>query len=61
LKPTDNEIAIFSVNYTDYTIKRLDKKKNQLIANIPNFKAISILEEDVLICFGVVKHIIRDL
>jgi len=60
-KPLNNEIAIFSVNYTDYTIKRFDKKGKMLIADNPNFPNIELKEDDNVICFGVVRHIIRDL
>lgn len=56
----DNDIAIISVNNSDYTVKRFDKNKSQFIPDNTKFKAIEIHEEDVVICLGVVKHLIRD-
>lgn len=54
-------IGIVSVNNTDFTVKRLDKSKNKLVADNKDFPNIPIGEEDTLICLGVVRHLIRDL
>lgn len=60
-KPFENGmIGIVSVNNTDFTAKRFDKKNKQLIADNKKFPNIPILEDDTLICLGVVKHLIRD-
>lgn len=58
---TDNCIAIISVNNTDFTVKRFDKKEKVLVADNPDFKNIKLNEEDTLLCLGVVKHLIRDI
>lgn len=58
---TDNCIAILSVNNTDFTVKRFDKKEKVLVADNPDFKNIKLNEEDTLLCLGVVKHLIRDI
>lgn len=58
---TDNCIAIISVNNTDFTVKRFDKKNKQLIADNPEFSNIKLDKEDTLLCLGVVKHLVRDL
>ncbi len=58
---TDNKIGIISVNNTDFTVKRFDKKKNMLIADNPKFNNITIQQDDTLLCLGVVQHVIRDL
>lgn len=57
----DNLIGIVSVNNTDFTVKRLDKTQNILIADNKDFPNISIEQDDTIICLGVVKHLIRDL
>lgn len=57
----DNLIGIVSVNNTDFTVKRLDKQKETLIADNPKFPNLKIEKEDTIICLGVVKHLIRDL
>lgn len=57
----DNLIGIISVNNTEFTVKRFDKKKNTFIADNKEFSNIKIAEEDVLLCLGVVQHLIRDL
>ena len=54
-------IAIVSINNTDYTVKRFDKKKKLLIPDNKDFLPISLKEDDTLVCLGVVKHLIRDL
>ena len=61
LELTDNKIGIISVNHTDFTVKRFDKENNVLIADNPDFENIKIQEDDVLLCLGVVQHVIRDL
>lgn len=55
------DIAIVSVNNTDFTVKKFDKKKNILIPENKKYLPVSIMEDDVLICLGIVKHLIRDL
>ena len=57
----DHLIGIVSVNNTDFTVKRLDKANNTLIADNTDFKNITINEDDTIMCLGVVKHLIRDL
>ena len=57
----DNLIGIVSVNNTDFTVKRLDKARNTLIADNKGFPNIPIGQEDTIICLGVVRHLIRDL
>lgn len=57
----DNAIAIISVNNTDFTVKRFDKKNKQLIADNPKFDNIKLNEDDTILCLGVVKHLVRDL
>jgi len=61
LNTDDNTIAIISVNNSDFTVKRIDKANNVLIADNVNHSNIQINPEDELISFGVVKHLIRDL
>lgn len=61
LNTDDNTIAIISVNNSDFTVKRIDKVNNILIADNVNHNNIKINSEDELISFGVVKHLIRDL
>ena len=58
---TNGEIGIISVNNTDFTVKRYDKKAQELIADNKEFKNIKIAKEDTLLCLGVVRHLIRDL
>ncbi|ANW97472.1 DNA repair protein [Wenyingzhuangia fucanilytica] len=57
----DNDIGILSVNNNDFTVKRLDKSRNLLVADNEDFPNIEINEDDVIQCRGVVKHLIRDL
>lgn len=57
----DKDMAILSVNNTDYTVKRFDKSKKLLIADNVDFKNIEINEDDTILCLGIVKHLIRDL
>lgn len=56
----NNDVAIVSINNSEYTVKRFDKSKSQFIPDNQKFKAIQVEEEDVVICLGVVKHLIRD-
>lgn len=56
----NNDIAIVSINNSDYTVKRFDKKNSQFVPDNPKFKVIEVREEDVVICLGIVKHLIRD-
>lgn len=57
---TDDKIGIISVNNTNFTVKRYDKKKEVLIADNKKFNNIYIQEEDTLLCLGVVVNLIRD-
>ncbi|KAA3649930.1 MAG: DNA repair protein [Bacteroidetes bacterium] len=57
----DDSIAIVSINNTEFTVKRYDKKNNMMKADNPNYKNVVLEEEDTLLCLGVVKHLIRDL
>ena len=58
---TDDKIGIISVNNTDFTVKRYHKKRQELIADNKDFKNIKITDDDVLLCLGVVQHLIRDI
>jgi DNA polymerase V len=57
----NDKIGIISVNNTDFTVKRFDKKNNQLVADNKNFPNIKIKKDDTLLCLGIVQHLIRDL
>ena len=57
----DDSIAIISVNNTDFTVKRFDKKNSCLVADNNHFKNIPVQEEDTLITLGVVVSLVRDL
>ncbi|PHS04551.1 MAG: DNA repair protein [Kordia sp.] len=57
----DNKIGIISLNNTEFTVKRFDKKKEMLIADNVDFNNIEIKEEDTLMCLGVVMQLIRDI
>jgi DNA polymerase V len=57
----DGKIGIVSINNNDYTVKRYSKRKNTFVADNSEYPNIEILEEDTILCLGVVKHIIRDL
>jgi DNA polymerase V len=57
----DNKIAIVSINNTDYTVKRFNKRKKIFIADNEEYPNIEIKDEDTILCLGVVKHLIRDL
>jgi DNA polymerase V len=61
LEFTNDKIGIISVNNTDFTVKRFDKKNNQLVADNKNFPNIKIKKDDTLLCLGIVQHLIRDL
>ena len=58
---SDDKIGIISVNNTDFTVKRYHKKRQELVADNKEFKNIKITDDDVLLCLGVVQHLIRDL
>lgn len=58
---TNDKIGIISVNNTDFTVKRYDKKRQILIADNKDFPNINIKKDDTLLCLGIVQHIIRDL
>jgi DNA polymerase V len=57
----DNNIGIVSINNNDYTVKRYSKRKNTFVADNKEYPNIEVLEEDTILCLGVVKHIIRDI
>ena len=57
----NDDIAIVSLNNSDYTVKRFNKRKNSFTADNKEYQDVVILDEDVVICLGIVKHIIRDL
>jgi DNA polymerase V len=57
----DNQIAIVSINNSDYTVKRFNKSKNTFVADNPEYPNIEITAEDTILCLGVVKNLIRDL
>ena len=58
---SDNKIGIISLNNTEFTVKRFDKLKNKLIADNKDFSNIELMEEDTLMCLGVVMQLIRDI
>lgn len=57
----DGSIAVVSVNNSDYTVKKFDKKNKVLIALNPEYKNIEIQEDDTILCLGIVRHLIRDI
>lgn len=57
----DNAIGIVSINNTDYTVKRFNKKKKTFISDNTEYPNIEIKDEDTILCLGVVKHLIRDI
>lgn len=57
----DNMIGIISVNNNEFTVKRLDKSNNTLVADNIDFPNIEVNDDDTILCRGVVKHIVRDL
>lgn len=57
---TNDKIGIISVNNTDFTVKRYDKKNQVLLADNSQFQNIKIQDDDTLLCLGVVAHLIRD-
>jgi DNA polymerase V len=57
----DDKIGIISVNNNEFTVKRSDSSNNLLIADNIDFPNIKVEEEDVILCRGVVKHLIRDI
>ena len=57
----DNAIAIVSINHTDYTVKRYAKTASAFVPDNEAYPRIKIEESDVVMCLGVVKHVIRDL
>jgi DNA polymerase V len=57
----DNKIGIISLNNTEFTVKRFDKKKEILFADNKDFNNIEIKDEDTLMCLGVVMQLIRDI
>ena len=57
----DKNIAIVSINNSEYTVKRYSKRKKMFVADNPEYPNIEVLEEDTILCLGIVKHFIRDL
>jgi DNA polymerase V len=57
----DNALAIVSINHTDYTVKRYDKAARAFVPDNASYPSIAVEESDVVMCLGVVKHVIRDL
>lgn len=57
----DGDIAIVSVNQTDFTVKRFDSDSKTLVADNEEFPNIKVGVDDTLICLGIVKQLIRDL
>jgi DNA polymerase V len=55
------KVAIISINHTDYTVKRFDELNKTFVADNESFGSIAVKDEDVVICLGVVEHLIRDL
>lgn len=56
-----NAVAIVSVNFENYTLKRIDLKRKLLIPDNKDFQPIKLLDDDIVSCFSIVKHIIRDI
>lgn len=48
----DGEIGIISVNHTDFTVKRLDKANERLVADNPDYDNIKLDENDTVVCLG---------
>jgi DNA polymerase V len=57
----DQDIAIVSINHSDYTVKRYDKASSSFVPDNTSYSRIALVETDVVVCLGVVKHLIRDL
>ena len=57
----DKKIAIVSINNSEYTVKRYNEKKKMFVADNPEYPNIEVLDDDTILCLGVVKHVIRDL
>ena len=56
----DGQIGIFSVNSSEFTVKRLDVKRSILIADNKNHKNITINESDTIISLGRVVTLFRE-
>lgn len=57
----NNNIAIISVNNSEYAVKRFCKETQSFKSDNPNFEPIKVQENDTVICLGVVKNLIRDI
>ena len=57
----DGQIGVFSVNNSEFTVKRLDTKRSLLIADNENHKNITISESDTVVSLGNVVAFFRDL
>ncbi len=58
---TDNRIPIISVNNTEFSVKRYNKKLKSFIPDNPQYETIQINENDVVVTLGIVVHLIRDI
>lgn len=61
LELINHKIAIISINNSEYTVKRYDKAQNAFVADNKNYPNIFVKNEDIVVCLGIVKHLIRDL
>lgn len=61
LELIDHRIAIVSINNSEYTVKRYNETSQAFMPDNTNYPNIQVSEEDVVICLGIVKHLIRDL
>lgn len=61
LELINNKIAIISINNSEYTVKRYNQSKNTFIADNKNYPDVLVKKDDIVVCLGIVKHLIRDL
>lgn len=57
---SNNQIAIVSINNSEYTVKRYNKKKKIFVADNPEYPSIEIGDDDTILYLGIVKHFVRD-
>ena len=62
LEPENGKIAVCLVD-GEFTVKRIEKKKNKLylLAENKKYKPIELNEEDELIIWGIVEYVIKKL
>ena len=62
LEPTNNKIAVCFID-GEFTVKRLQVKKNKIWLNPENtnYKAIEVKEDNELIIWGIVTNVIKKL